>query len=119
MWIAHYSSGKSLSESAGYDWADIPKENITSLQFISPVDGKTYTLSSSSALTFFQLKIGMADWGKPGKQTGTMIGYVFNEQGDCFVLEVGIDKHVVKAYTSNVIDMRMNLKLMGLEWIKQ
>ena len=119
MFIAHYKDGKSLSENAGYDWANIPKENITSLQLISPGDGKTYSVSSPSALGFFQLKIGMADWGKPGRQTGTMIGYVFNEQGDCFVLEVGIDKHIVKAYTDNVIDMKMNLKLMGLEWVKR
>jgi len=115
-WIAHYQDGKTLAESQGLDWKDIPKSGITSLQLSHK--GITHTLGIPAGTRgVFQQKIGITFMGATQYDdplVARQIGAVVNNDGDCIILEIKEKTGDSKVFVDNIKRMKMNMKLHGI-----
>ena len=111
-WIAHLKGGETVTE-ADVEWDDVPKENISSVQLKHPGTSRTFTISGEYQYFQYKKAIALSD-GRRGILSRT-IGAVVNDKGDCIVVEVNeVSGNAVIKY-DNVLEMKLNLELLGIK----
>jgi len=77
MFVAHLRDGRTLKESEGTDWRQVPHQDITSLQLYR--SGKTYTISADGKnVEFIQLKRAVVGTGPLKGITERVIGFILD-----------------------------------------